>query len=641
RLATENAEVGFWDVDEVHQILHWPPLVKAMFGISADVPVSMQDFYEGLHPAERDVTGAAYLAAADPARRALYDVEYRTVGKEDGVIRWVAAKGRGVFDADGRCLRVIGTAIDITRRKGAEERLRELNETLERRVVERTRERDQAWRNSRDLQVVVDPEGTFREANDAWRTALGYDPDALKGRLYLDFIHPDDAASSRGALATASAGPLPAFENRYRHADGGWRWISWVAAPEDGLIYASGREITAEKARQAELEAAQEALRQAQKMEAVGQLTGGIAHDFNNLLQGVAGSLDLIRRRPGDRERIQRWAEAGLAAAERGAKLTGQLLAFSRAQKMELKPVVLSDLVSGFRDMIDRTIGAHIRVILDLMTDGVRVLGDEVQIEMAVLNLALNARDAMPEGGTLTIATRPLRIERDPELGDGEYIELAVTDTGTGMPPDIVARAFDPFFTTKGVGKGTGLGLSQVYGAVRQAGGVVRIESRVGSGTKVRLLLCRTDDLAATPETIEEGTGSGSFSARILVIDDDPDVRLFLKESLDALGFSAVQAEDGHAGLAEFERSGADLIILDFAMPGLNGAEVAKRVRETRPDLPIIFATGFAESAAIEQVAGASAPVLRKPFSIRELEAALTEALASGHPPGPPTMSAG
>jgi CheY-like chemotaxis protein len=347
------------------------------------------------------------------------------------------------------------------------------------------------------------------------------------------------------------------------------------------------------------------------------------------LLQGVAASLDLIRRKPGDPERVQRWAEAGFRATERGAKLTGQLLAFSRLQRMELKPVPLSDLVSAFREMIDRTIGPQIKVKLDLATDGLRVLGDEVQIEMAVLNLALNARDAMGDGGELTISTRAVRIERDGELGDGDYVELAVRDTGAGMPPEVVARAFDPFFTTKGVGKGTGLGLSQVYGAMRQAGGAARIESRPGQGTTVRLLLRRTDDgKSAQPAAAGPERRNGS-AARILIVDDDADVRLFLSETLQSLGYTVVEAEDGRAGLDAFERSAADVMILDFAMPGLNGAEVAKRVHERRPDFPIIFATGFADSAALQDVARADLPMLRKPFGLDELQRALEGALRS------------
>ncbi len=336
RLATEAAEVGLWDVDLVTETLFWPPRVKAMFGISSDVPVSMADFHAGLHPEDREATSAAYAAGADPARRALYDVEYRTVGKEDGVIRWVAAKGRGVFDGSGRCVRMIGTAIDISARKAIEERLRELNETLERQVEERTAERDRVWRNSRDLLVVVGADGVFRAVNPAWTTILGHSPDEIVGRGFWDFVLPEDTAlTGQSLLTAASRHDLTNFENRYRHKDGTIRWISWLTSAEGDLIYAYGRDITAAKAQEAALAEAETALRQAQKMEAIGQLTGGIAHDFNNLLQSVVGTLDLIRCRPDNPARVRAWAEAGLelgAARRHADRAIARLLPIAEAR---------------------------------------------------------------------------------------------------------------------------------------------------------------------------------------------------------------------------------------------------------------------------------------------------------------------
>jgi signal transduction histidine kinase/CheY-like chemotaxis protein len=377
-----------------------------------------------------------------------------------------------------------------------------------------------------------------------------------------------------------------------------------------------------------ELEQAHNALRQAQKMEAVGRLTGGIAHDFNNLLQGITGNLDLIRRRPDDRGRISRWAEAGLKAAERGARLAGQLLAFSRTQKLEITSIDITSAVSGFADMLGRSIGPAIRIHMDLNTDGVCVQGDQVQLEMAVLNLALNARDAMPDGGDLAIATKACRFWDDPQLPDGDYVELSVTDSGKGMSADVVERAFEPFFTTKEVGKGTGLGLSQVYGTLRQSGGAVRIESTPGHGTIVRLYLRRTD---ALPRKLDEQDPVDKVRRRpatILVVDDDPDVRAFLTESLESLGYAAVMVDGGGAALKTLEQISPQVMILDFAMPGMNGAEVAQRIRELRPDLPIIFASGYSETAAIRSVTSDRSRVLHKPFKVHELQAALGELLA-------------
>jgi signal transduction histidine kinase/CheY-like chemotaxis protein len=376
-----------------------------------------------------------------------------------------------------------------------------------------------------------------------------------------------------------------------------------------------------------ELEQAHNALRQAQKMEAVGRLTGGIAHDFNNLLQGITGNLDLIRRKPDDIGSVGRWAEAGLKAAERGARLAGQLLAFSRTQKLEITSIDITGAVSGFADLLRRSIGPAIRVHMNLDTDGVYVQGDQIQLEMAVLNLALNARDAMPDGGDLVIATKACRFDDDPQVTDGDYIELSVADSGKGMSAEVVERAFEPFFTTKEVGKGTGLGLSQVYGTLRQSGGAVRIESTPGAGTVVRLYLRCTD---ALPRKLDEEDVAGGVprpAATILVVDDDPDVRAFLAESLDSLGYAAVTVEGGSAALKALERISPQVMILDFAMPEMNGAEVAKKIRQLRPDLPIIFASGYSETAAIRSVTGERSRILHKPFKVHELQAALGELL--------------
>ena len=380
--------------------------------------------------------------------------------------------------------------------------------------------------------------------------------------------------------------------------------------------------------RTSELDRAHEALRQAQKMEAVGQLTGGIAHDFNNLLQGITGSLDLIRRRPDEPERVRRWSESGLKSAERGARLAAQLLAFSRTQKLEIRSIDITRTVAGFADMLHRSIGPTVRIRVDLKTDGLYVLSDQIQLEMAVLNLALNARDAMPDGGDLVLATTPCRLRSHQELPDGDYVELSVKDSGKGMTADVVDRAFEPFFTTKEVGKGTGLGLSQVYGTVRQSGGSVRIESKPEIGTVVRLYLRRTEAPLCDLEEHNSDDAEQGVPATVLVVDDDPDVRGFLADSLDALGCRAVVVENGSTALARLDQIAPQLVILDFAMPEMNGAEVARGLRERRPDLPIIFASGYSETAAIGAVMGERSRILRKPFKIHELQAALSDLLA-------------
>ncbi|HZG08502.1 MAG TPA: ATP-binding protein [Allosphingosinicella sp.] len=377
-----------------------------------------------------------------------------------------------------------------------------------------------------------------------------------------------------------------------------------------------------------ERERAEAALLQAQKMEAVGQLTGGIAHDFNNLLTAVMGGLDLVHRTTGE-PRTKRLAGNALEAAQRGAKLTGQLLAFSRTQRLQLKPTAVTPLVEGMRDLLAQTLGPAVYLELALETDPEPVLADSHQLELALLNLSINARDAMPEGGTLTLATSSLRIEGDPDLPDGDYVEIRVSDTGTGMPAAVIERAFEPFFTTKDVGEGTGLGLAMVYAVARQSGGTARIESEPGHGTTVIMLLPK---LAAVPEAAatEEILPAERLSParRLLVIDDDHSVRDLLAELLTEQGHHVTAARDGPEGLARIEGEAFDLVLLDYAMPGMSGAQVAEAARRLRPGQALLFITGYAETARIEAAAG-DAPVLRKPFRPEELADAIEEAIAA------------
>ena len=383
--------------------------------------------------------------------------------------------------------------------------------------------------------------------------------------------------------------------------------------------------------------AAEEAVQQGAKMQALGQLTGGIAHDFNNLLTPVLGGLDMIRRSVTD-ERILKLVENALRSAERGTRLTSQLLAFSRMQRLELRPTLVAPLVDGMRNLLASTLGPAIRIAYDLDEQGpVPVLADPTQIELIVLNLAINARDVMPDGGDLIIATRRVMISGDADLAPGEYVELSVSDTGAGMAPEVVERAFDPFFTTKERGKGTGLGLSMVYGVAAQAGGTARIQSRLGAGTTISVLFPRIVDgdaegAAAAAGEIEEVERPGRT---ILIVDDDADVRAFVVEALRECGHRVLEAADGEAGLAAAAAEPIDLMIVDFAMPGLNGADVAIDARRMRPGQKILFMTGFADTAALDSAAP-DAPVLRKPFAAPQLIAAVEDCLREpGLPPSP------
>jgi signal transduction histidine kinase/CheY-like chemotaxis protein len=380
----------------------------------------------------------------------------------------------------------------------------------------------------------------------------------------------------------------------------------------------------------AEREQAEEALRQAQKMEAVGQLTGGIAHDFNNLLTGIIGSLELleVRLRQGRTADIQRYVAAAQGASKRAAALTHRLLAFSRRQTLDPKPIDVNRLVMDMAELIRRTVGPQIT--LEVVTAGGlwSTLIDASQLESALLNLCINARDAMPEGGRITIETANRwlddRAAAERDLPPGQYLSLCVTDTGTGMTPEVIARAFDPFFTTKPIGQGTGLGLSMVYGFVRQSGGQVRIYSEIGCGTTMCLYLPRHYGSESEVPTITSTTASAHAPTgkTVLIVDDEPSVRMLVTDVLEELGYASIEAPDGPTALRILESEAAvDLLISDVGLPGgINGRQLADAARVTRPELKVLFITGYAENAIIGS--GQLAPgmrVLTKPFVVETL----------------------
>ncbi len=370
----------------------------------------------------------------------------------------------------------------------------------------------------------------------------------------------------------------------------------------------------------AQRERAEAALLQAQKIDAVGQLTGGIAHDFNNLLQAVKGNVELILQRAGDTDRVIRWAQNAQKGIERGTSLTAQLLAFSRTQRLELIAIDVNRVVAGVEELIARSLGPSINFSLHLGDEPGVVAADPTQLELAILNLAINARDAMPDGGDLTISTR--RIVRDDAHGDlpaGPYVEIAVTDTGIGMPPDIAERALEPFFTTKDVGAGTGLGLSMAYGVAKQSGGTLEIDTRPGAGTTVAILLRVQADRADVPfagggDTSDTVPGPARPDMRIMVVDDDDAVRGFICEALTLIGYACTPIASPMDALEAIRQDPPDVLVLDFAMPQLNGAELARSVRAILPELRIVFVTGFADSAALDAVMDSRMAVLRKPF---------------------------
>jgi len=373
-------------------------------------------------------------------------------------------------------------------------------------------------------------------------------------------------------------------------------------------------------------------LRQAQKIEAIGQLTGGIAHDFNNLLTAVLGNLELAILQVTN-ETARRLLSTAERAARRGAELTRQLLAFARKQHLKIEVVDLNTLVSNMGDLLFRSMGGTVRIETVLQKDLWPAMVDASQIELVILNLAVNGRDAMPEGGRLTIATANMDAHdttRPTELSAADYVAVSVSDTGTGIAPELLSKVFDPFFTTKDIGKGTGLGLSQVYGVARQSGGTVRIDTQLGRGTKVTVYLPRgVGATTAPPEKAISVVQANRRHQTILVVDDDADVRTVTVSSLESLGYAVSVAESGRAALELLERGARfDLMLIDYAMPDLNGVATLRRVRAKRASLPVVIMTGYAATAAIEEAVG-RAGILQKPFKLEELAAKIDGALRS------------
>lgn len=942
RLAGDAAEIGLWDVDVVSGALFWDTRCKAMFGISSDVAVSMEDFYEGLHPDDRQATGDAYQSAQDSKLRAYYDVEYRTIGKEDGVVRWVSAKGRGIFDLNGRCVRILGTTIDITARKESELRrevMAELTELLqttdtaaslekacgllghhfsasrvgfghldpdadrfdytvcwtdgsvkpllgqwpahrfgvkiieklsqgetvvvsdlfddplsdESRTLETASEVDTRailvvpflWENrlrtivylnaqqprrwttaevafmesfAERLRQLIEraqaeaalaaSEAQFRTLaqavpNHVWVAdaagasywyndkAYGYtgaEAGTLSGEVWTTLVHPDDWEQVRSAwLNAVEQDHTYEAEMRIRRADGVYRWhlvravpvrdsdgsierwigtntdiqdqksalqayaeltanleqrvsdalaerklladivestdafiqisdldFNWLAINKasadeferifgvrphagdnmlkilehlpdhqdevkavwsralagekftviddfgdpkldrryyemkfDSLHDANGKligayqfvyDVTERLREQALLRQAEEQLRQAQKMEAVGQLTGGIAHDFNNMLAVVMGSLELLNRRTADDVRSKHHISAALEASKRAASLTQRLLAFSRQQPLKPEPLNANKLIMGMSELLAHALGGAVRVetvvAAGLWTTNV----DPNQLENVIVNLCVNARDAMPDGGKVTIECQNAYLDTQyiaSELGvpTGQYVMIAVTDTGTGMPPEVVAKAFDPFFTTKEVGKGTGLGLSQVYGFVKQSGGHIKIYSEIGQGTTVKIYLPRhyseasTDDQAVRDAYIP----CSEDKELILVVDDEPSVRQFTVDAIAELGYRVLAADNAESALRLIdEHPDIQLLFTDIVMPEVNGRKLALEAQCRRPELKVLYTTGYTRNAVVHNgVVDPGVELIGKPFTLEELAARLRAILDS------------
>jgi PAS domain S-box-containing protein len=484
---------------------------------------------------------------------------------------------------------------------------------------DRTDVADQLWCHSPDVLCVLDSQGMLRMVNPACTQWLGWLPEEIIGCHYAAFVHPDDRPPGDDAWPAVTVEPARARHSRALHKDGSYRWFSWVSSVNGEFIYASGRHITAEKLAAEARARADAALRQAQKMEVIGQLSGGIAHDFNNLLQALSSGLEVIGRRHIQSDDGRRLIRQACGVVERGAALTTQLLAFARKQQLASRVIDLNATLFASADALARKVGGDTPIIWRQDGPVWPALADPRQLEVAVLNLLLNAREAMPAGGTVTVATHNVAAGQAvaDALAPGDYVALSVTDTGVGMTDDVRARACEPFFTTKGVGSGAGLGLSQVHGFAGQSGGTVRIVSTPGCGTTVEILLPRGQAADQGPGVFGGPQARGA-SQTVLVVDDDPDVRETTVAGLEDFGYRVLEAGSGAQCLRLLEREQVDLLVVDFAMPSMNGAELVHITRRSHPGMKVLFMTGYADLDVLRSYAEPH-EILRKPFRLAAL----------------------
>ena len=687
--AAEAGRLGIWEHDLRTDELVTSGITRENYGRDRALPFTYAEMVAAVHPDDRDMRSAAYALSLE--QDVDYDVEFRVLCP-DGSTRWVHKRAQVLRDHDGVAVRMAGVCQDVTLRREGENRrliMVELADCI--RDVEQPAELAFAAAEilGRRLGVsragfgVVDPVTETITIERDWnapgvnslagvlkfRDYGSYIEDLKRGDLVafadartdprtVDGAHALEAISARAVLNLPVAEQSGFVALLYlNHAEARcWRddEIAVVRDVADRVqvaiqrrrAEADLRQLAASLERQVEErtaahEATEEQLRQAQKMEAVGQLTGGLAHDFNNLLTGITGALDLIKKRlaQGRTGDVGRYIEMAATSAGRAAALTHRLLAFSRRQTLDPKPTDVGRLVAGMADLIRRTVGPGIGIHVVNGPDAWAARVDPNQLENALLNLCINARDAMPDGGRLTIETENCWIDarnaiaRDFEAGP--YLKLSVSDTGIGMPPDIIARAFDPFFTTKPLGQGTGLGLSMIYGFVKQSGGQVRIHSQPGDGTTVALFLPRHDG-----GITEHGKSSENIAAMpraergetVLVVDDEPAVRMLVADVLSDLGYVSVEAADGAGGLKTLRSDiRIDLLVTDVGLPGgMNGRQVADAARVLRPGLKVLFITGYAETSVVGSGRLESGmAVLTKPFAMDHLAAKIRELIKS------------
>jgi PAS domain S-box-containing protein len=649
--ATDAVGTWDWDISEDRFIAdaHFAQLHGIDPAMASQLPIS--EYLHGVHPQDRAMIARSIKHCITHGSE--YAEEYRLL-QTDGQMRWVFARGRCYKDHHGRPVRFLGAALDLTERKNTEQALRQSQTEL------------QLIINAMPVLIsYVDREERFRLNNAAYLDWYGLTPQELYGRTILEVIGEEAYALRAPYIIEALSGRPCCFSISTPHRDGSVRQALMNYLPRHGpdgavngfyifVIDETERKKTEEALRNLnetleervaartrqlaeanerlqnemfERERAEDALRHAQKMEAVGQLTGGIAHDFNNMLTGIIGSLDLMQRyiADGRTDEIGRFTEAAVSSANRAAALTHRLLAFSRRQSLNRKPLNPNDLIHSLEDLFRRTKGDHIELKLQLAENIWRVSTDFSQLENALLNLVINARDAMPDGGELQIETANVYLDGSDittlePVKAGDYVMIAVSDNGTGMTPSVLSKAFDPFFTTKPIGQGTGLGLSMIYGFAQQSGGHVSLFSLPGRGTSVRLYLPRLH--SNEPEQVLSpfvGEAPAAIAGEtVMLVEDDAAVRMLVLDLLRELGYRAHEAEDAKGALPLLESDlRVDLLVTDVGLPGMNGRQLAEIARQHRPELKVLFMTGYAEIAAERQgFLEEGMDMVAKPFSI-------------------------
>ncbi|MBI6948535.1 PAS domain-containing protein [Pseudomonas koreensis] len=652
--ATDAVGTWDWDIGEDRFIAdaHFAQLHGIDPALASQLPIS--DYLQGVHPEDRALIARSIKHCITHGTE--YAEEYRLL-KADGELRWVFARGRCYKDHHGRPVRFLGAALDLTERKHTEQALRQSQTEL------------QLIINAMPILIsYVDHEERFRLNNAAYLDWYGLTPQELYGRTIREVIGEEAYFLRAPYIAEALAGRPCSFSLYTPHRDGSSRHALMNYLPRHGadgsvngfyifVIDESERKKTEEALRNLnetleervsarteqlaqanqrlqnemfERERAEDALRHAQKMEAVGQLTGGIAHDFNNMLTGIIGSLDLMQRyiADGRADEIGRFTEAAVSSANRAAALTHRLLAFSRRQSLDRKTLNVNELIHSLEDLIRRTKGDPIELTLRLADDVWPISTDVSQLENALLNLVINARDAMPDGGELLIETANVYLDGNDittlePVKAGDYLMLAVSDNGTGMTPSVRAKAFDPFFTTKPIGQGTGLGLSMIYGFAQQSGGHVSLDSLPNQGTCVRLYLPRLNLLEPERPVVEtlSAAPTATCGETVVVVEDDPAVRMLVLDLLKELGYLAHEAADASAALPLLESElRVDLLVTDVGLPGMNGRQLAEIARQHRPGLKVLFMTGYAQKAAERQgFLEDGMDMVAKPFSIEVL----------------------